>query len=361
MSNSLIGKLAQWGWADEGTSVGTETEPDFGVPVLNKAAIDFGQTWVEDAKQTGNTVLRTVEVISDTVSPTWKPQTTLLWTGAGAIFAQWLAHLTHNASEAFTTKYVQTVQPPLTAGKTVTFGESRTGNAVYSATVKQKLGQTGSRDIAAMGGVLDRVDVTIGNSGMVKVDWSWRFLDYTLADSAAGTFTLPATSGESKCREWVYKLGDSPAALYAEEMRFSLIADVVEKRYAGASAAAGGAALPYAFVYNGWSLEGSFTKPVVAGTDMLMKDFFIEGGETGIDQLLYVYTTGLTDYNETIGTTGTAGDMRWTFNIKFDSVELGFDNETVERVGFKGVYDGTNTIWKFENVTDATNAWATQS
>ena len=352
MGNALIGKLAQWALGWEVTTVGLECEPSIGIPNLNKTPIDPGQEWIETQKQTGTPMLRTIENVAGPINPTWAPETTFHI----PTFGHMMAALCHKASEA--AGYIQTIEPHATSGKTVYYGESLTGNPAYSACVKCKYGDSGN-DIAAMGGVLSRIDVTIPETGHVRVTPHFMFMDYIANDTAAGTFTLPATSLEKLSKDFVFKLGDStPAALYAKEITFSMIADVVVHRYGGLGATTAPGLLPYRFVYNGWSLEGSFTKPVVAATDTIATDFLVNGGETGADQLFYVYSRTLSDYNDA---TVTNEECRFTFNIKVDQSVMGFDDETIETVTFKGIHDGTNNIFKYEQGTTASQTWATQS
>jgi hypothetical protein len=182
-------------------------------------------------------------------------------------------------------------------------------------------------------------------------------MDYLDNDTAAGVYTLPAASIEKMAKDFVYKLGDgTPNALYSKEVSFSLIADVVPRRYGGVGASSAPGVFPYRFVYNGWSLEGSISKPLTVDGNTLKRDFFTGGGDTGLEQLFYVYSTSLADYSTALDTDG---QMRFTLNIKFDSVTLGFDDETVENLTFKGLEDGTNNIFMVEQMTTASQTWAT--
>lgn len=352
MGNNLIGKLAQWAWALEATTVGLELEPTAGIPNLNKAVIDYGQEWQETTKQTGTPMLRTLENIKGPLNPSWAPETTFTI----PFFGQLMAHLCHKSAESGT--YVQTIEPIATSGKEVTYGATRTGNAVYSSTIKQKMGQT-ARDVGAFGGIITRIDVTIPEFGLVKVTPHFLFFDLITNDTAAGTWTLPASSTEKLASDFVYKLGDgTPAALYSKEITFSMIADVVVKRYGGVGATTDPGILPARFVYNGWSLEGSMSKPVAAATDTIARDFLISGGETGGDQLMYVYSRTMADYSATPAN----NECIFTFNIKIDSATFGLDDEVVENVTFKGIHDGTNNIFQYKQGTTGTQAtWATQS
>jgi len=354
MGNSLIGKLAQWGWALEATTVGLELEPTAGIPNFNKASIEYGQEWIEETKATGVTVPHTFEVTKGALNPSWTPEMSLTI----PLFGQLMCHLCHNCVESGAGPYLQTIIPPIANGKEVTYGATRTGNQVYSSTVKQKLTQTAPRDIAGLGGIINRIDVTIPEFGYVKVTPHFLFFDLITGDTAAGSYTLPLSSTEKLASDFSYKIGNTPAVLYSKEVQFSMIADVIVKRYGGVGATTDPGILPSRFVYNGWSLEGSISKPVVAATNLVAKDYLISGGGVGSDQLMYIYSRTCADYNSVLANL----ECRFTFNIKVDSATLGYDDETVENIAFKGVYDATNNIFMYQQATTATQAaWATQS
>jgi hypothetical protein len=349
MADNIITRLSQWGVSSKETTNGTAIDAAIGVPVLNNAAFDPGQEFVEDRKATGKTVIGTGEIVSNTVNPSWAPETTMFFPE----FGEWVALLCQKAVESGVGPYVQTIEPDQSNGKDLVYG-SAGALENYAITLWQKIGQTTNRDIAMAGAIVSRIDVTIPESGRVTVTPHFMALGYDDGDDASGgTFTLPATTIEKMSRDFVFKLGDgTPASLHSREVSFSLIADVVTRRYGGLNDA-----FPYKFLYNGWSLEGSFSKPVLATTDTLAKDFFVEGGDTGLDQLFYVYSKTMADYSEAAASLSN-GEMRFTFNIKIDTVTLGGDDETIEEVTFKGVEDGTNNIFKFEQCTTASQAWA---
>jgi hypothetical protein len=357
MTLSLTQNQAKWGLAVETTTVGNGDLSEVGIPNLNRAEITSGQTYIEDRKMTGAPVLSASEIIDDMLDPRWAPETTMFHPQFGAFVKM----LTQSSSESGSGPYVQAIEPNLLIGHEVTHGAATAGTSV-SCAAWQLVGQSTSRDVQGKGGIVERIDVVIPETGRVTVTPTIRFFDYDNAvNGTPGTtedYRLPAKSIEKMARDFVYKIGDStPSALYSKEMRFSLIADLVPHRYGGVGASSAPGALPFRYVYNGFRLEGSFSKPLLATTDTLSKDFFIQSGETGLDQLLYVYSRTMTDYNEAAASLSD-GEMRFTFNIKIDDVTLGFDDETIENVTFKGVYDDTNNIFKVEQCTAASQAWA---
>lgn len=105
----------------------------------------------------------------------------------------------------------------------------------------------------------------------------------------------------------------------------------------------------------GWTVEGSFSKPIVSGEDTLSKTYLTSGST--IDFPLYVYSSTLTDYDEATST-WSDGEMRFTLNIKVDTALPEFPDEIPEMINFKGVYDGTNPIFKFEQCTTGSQTWA---
>lgn len=345
MSTSLIGALGQWGWASE-TTVGTAADATIGIPNIGNKPLEPNQEYIEDFHGTGKPVLTTSDVLRDVLGPQFAPETAFFHPQ----FGEWLALLTQNVSESGAGPYVQAIEPSLTTGYKVVNGSAgAAGNR--SGTIQQKLGQTTSRDVTIAGCVVSRIDVTIPQTGRVSVTPTFMALGYDDADDASGgTFTLPGTTIEKMATDFVYKIGDStPASLYSRELSMSFIADIIPLWYAGNNGV-----LPYGFLYKGWSLEGSFTKPILAAADTLSKDFVIAGTN---DQLLYVYSTTLTDYSETAATFSD-GEVRFTLNVKLDTALPDLADDQVETVNFKGIEDGTNNIFLFEQATTATQAWA---
>jgi len=348
MADSIISRQVIHGIAIEATSVGTETEPTIGLPNLNKAFIQPGQAWVEDAKQTGLTVPTTTELISDAMDPTFSPETTMFFPEFGAL----MQSLCQESTESGSGPYVQEIQPDTTDGKMVTFGETITTENPTTFTIKEIFGGAGGTDVFMNGAIVSRIDVTIPETGLVRVTPTFMGLGYDDGDTAAGSTTLPASTLEKMGRDFVFELGDSPAALHSKEISMSFIANIVPKRYGGLNGV-----FPIRYIYNGWSLEGSITKPVVSGTDTMAKDFLIGGGDTGEDQLLFIYSTTMTGEDEAAASMAN-GEMRFTLNVKFNDAVMGGDDELIETISFTGVQDGTNNIFMFEQCTTAAQAWA---
>ncbi len=344
MADGLIGKLCKHGIAWETGTVGAGTVPTVGLPNFNKTDIAPNQTFVEDEKAVGLTVPTTQEVKDDTLDPEWSPETACWhpWLGA------FLFLLTQNASESGA--YIQSVEPDTAVGKVINYGDTIATN-LRTVAVKELHGQSGSRNIVAGGGVVSRVDVNFGTAGIVKVTPTFKFMTYDVDQDSTGVFTHSGVTDEKRVRDWHYKLGDSPVPLYSKELTLNFIADVQPQRYGGLNDR-----FPYRWVYNGWTLEGKFFKPVVAGTDSQAKDFWVKGGEAAArDQLLYVYTSSIGDYNDTLDADG---DMRFTLNIEPRDIDRVKDNELLEQVPFVGKQDGTNNIWLYEQFTTGSQAWA---
>lgn len=349
MGDSLIGKATKWGIGLE-TTAGTDVDPTAGISNYNKATITPGQDWIEDPKGTGKPVLTTDEIYDGNLNPTFSPEMTMTYPLLGELFYM----LTQEGAETGAGPYIQTLQPATTTGKELALGDTIGANQL-SCSIKETSGQSGSRDVRAGGGIVNRIDITFPETGLIKVTPSFMFLTYDDGVASGGTYTLPGQSSEFMTRDFHYKLGDgTPAALYSKELSLSFIADVVIQHYAGFNTANAGG--PFKFTYNGWSLEGSFSKPIIAGTDTLLKDFLIEGGDTGKDQLLYIYKSSLTDYDEAASSMAD-GEIRFTLNIKFDDITKNLDDETREDVTFKGAHDGTNNIFMLEQVTTASQTW----
>lgn len=346
MSDGIVGRMTKHGIGFEAVTVGALATITDGVPNFNKMDIVTGQTFIEDDKSRGATVDYAADEIDDTLEPGWAPESSAWhpWLGS------FLFLNTMNASEAGAGPYTQTMEPDVSNGKKIDFGSTiATNNRTVS--VKEVAGQTGSRNIHARGGICERVDITFGEKGRIKVTPAFKFMLFDDAGDATGTFTQPLASVEQMVRDWRYKLGDgTPAALYSKEITLSFIAEIDSNWYAGFNDR-----YPFRFVYKSWRLEGAFMKPLIAGTDTQAKTHWHEGGDSASDQLLYLYTDSLADYSSAMAADG---DMRFTLNIRPTEIVKEKDGETIERVNFKGVNDGTNNIWKFEQTTTAAQAWA---
>jgi hypothetical protein len=347
MSDTLLKRLARWGWAGPETTIGTAIASTIGIPVLNDTAIAPGQEFVEERKATGRTTLSITEVKDDVINPTFTCDTTLFYPQ----FGEWVALLCQSVTESGTGPYGYAITPDVSNGKSVFYGDTGALEN-YTGTLWQLLGQTTSRDVVMSGVVVSQIDVTIPESGRVSVTPTFMGLKYDDdSDGSGGVYTLPGTGVEIMARDLVAKMGGGPSALYSREISFSLVGDWVARRYGGQNDA-----YPYKLICNGWSLTGSLSKPILAATDTLSEDHLIGGGDSGLDQRLFIYSKTMTDYDELIGTMSN-GEMRFTLNIKLDEAVPGGDDELVENVTFKGLDDLTNGIFKYELVTTAQQSW----
>ncbi len=348
MSDALVRDAAVWGIALE-TTLGTGLVPSIGFPNLNRSPIKAGSSWSEQARATGKTVDSDIEMKADVANPQWNPTTTLFHPHAGWLFYA----CCQNASQTGTGPFVQTVQPDMTVGRKL---ENGTAVASHNRGIcaGEKIGQTGARDIRASGGIISRIDVKIGSSGLVEVTTSWLFLNYSdSADLSAGVFTLPGSTLEKLSTDFVMKAGSNsaPFNLYSEETNFSLIPNITVKRYGGMNALN-----PYAFVINSWAVEGSISKPVLVGANRMSKNYTTAGGVVTPVIPIFIYSRTLADFNTALTVDG---QMRFTLNVRLDDPELDLSDETVEKATFKGKADATNNIFKFEQCTTATQAaWA---
>jgi hypothetical protein len=263
-----------------------------------------------------------------------------------------MALLCQKCTESGTGPYGYTIAPDINYGKKVYFGDTGALEN-YTGTIWEKAGQTTSRDITMSGVVVKQIDVTIPETGRVSVTPTFWGLKYDNdADGSGGTFTLPTVATEVMARDLEFKFGPTPVALYSKEISFSLVADIQVRRYGGLNDE-----FPYAFIYNGWSLEnGSFTQPILAGSDTISEDYFVGGGDTALDTRLFIYSKSMATYDEAIASMAN-GEMRFSFNIKVDQAIPSGDDELVEAISFKGLDDLGYDIFKYELVTTAQQSW----
>jgi hypothetical protein len=341
MTASLDGDLTLWGWASE-TTVNTAVNAALGIPNTGKVPIESGQEFAEEKKTTGKTVLTTTDVQRTIKKPTWSGATTMFHPQ----FGEWMSLLTQNVSESGAGPYVQEIEPDQSNAYGVTAITAAAGNR--AGTLWQKAGQSSSRDVNATGCIVSKIDVRIPETGLVEVTPTMMALGYGDAvDASSGTYTLPTTTSEKLASDFVFKIGDgTPNALYTREVSLSFEAQVIPRWY--------GSVFPYMYHIAGWTVSGSFTKPIVAATDTLSKSHFVG---SSLDQLLYIYSATMTDYDEAAASLAD-GEMRFTLNIKLDKALPDFGDDSVESIDFKGIDDGTNAIWKAEQCTTASQTWA---
>jgi hypothetical protein len=341
MSSALGGDLVQWGWASE-TTVNTAANATLGIPNNGKVPIESGQEFAEEKKTTGKTVPTTTDVQRTVKKPTWSGATNMFHPQ----FGEWLSLLTQSVSESGSGPYVQAIEPDQSNAYKVIATTGAAGNR--GGTFWQSAGQSTSRDVNLTGCIVSKVDVRIPETGLVEVTPSFMALGYGDAvDASSGTYTLPTTTIEKLASDFVFKIGDgTPAALYTREMSLSFEAQVKPLWY--------GSVFPYAYHISGWTVTGSFTKPMVAATDTLSKSHFVG---SSLDQLLYIYSATMTDYDEAAASLSD-GEMRFTLNVKLDKALPDFGDDSVESIDFKGLDDGTNSIWKVEQCTTSSQTWA---
>lgn len=358
LAKTIIGKQRRWIFGREvtiGTILTNAALTQF--PNLNRAKITPGQNWIEDAKATGYTVPTIGEIIADDVNPAWNPETSLWIPEMG----YWVALLTQNwTTESGAGPFIQSVQPDINDGKGITYGESAPGlcvKEVYDHDVSAN-----ERDIAVGGGIIDKIDISIGQTGRVRVTLNCRFM--TIDDENDGrtsttfSFYSGADGTEVLARNVKYHIkpnGGSAAPLYSEEFNCSLMADVVAKRYGGYNGYN-----VYKWVYNGWSMECTFKKPIVDNTEKILNQGILEGGDDTNQYEVYVYHGDLATYDESSGS-WSAGEFRLSLKGAVKKSDDEDDDEAKESITLTGAMssDGSDHVFQWEQASSGSQGWAT--
>ena len=350
MSDVILGREVQLGYADE-TTIGTRgANVISGIPNLNNSIPVPGQEIIQEQKGTGLTVPSDVEHKAGVRNPAQTIESTLFAPLAGHLAAA----LTQNVTESGAGPYDQEVTPNPTVGKAIYYGESN----VRGISVVGLTGQTGSRNVAGLGGLTRQIDFTFGEAGLARISAQMLFHAYDDADDGSagtGSFDLPDPATELLVHDFKYAL--DTAALYADEVSVSLIAEYVVKRYGGMNDT-----LPYKFILNGFRVEGRFTRPVLTAVDTLTRDYINDGGENveaGSDfynnMSLVIHPAALA-YNAALDA---EGQLRIECNIVLDDAPLNFDDELQEEVTFHGVQDQDgNDLFKINQATATAQTWA---
>lgn len=351
MATMIGGTQAQWGYALEAT-IGTPVDPTAGLPLVNKVPIKANPTWITTPKATGRTVRVLEELKIGEHAPGWAPQMVATYPEIGL----WQALCTQSVSEAGAGPYVQTVVTPTTSSRRVTNGTARS-IAEQSVTLWETIGQSSSRDISMAGAIVKELEIDFPETGEVTVTPTFMATEYDNDDDGSGgVYTLPSTTVGLMTSDFVCKVGDTPAALYSKSWNIKLVGNWVAKRYGGWNDL-----YPYIMVCDSWTVEATFSKPILANSNRMAEDYVVDGGGVGSDFLLYIYSKSLTDYNES-SATWSNGEMEWTLNLHIDEPDMDYTDEAVEMITAHGIADGTmggtNNAWKFEQATTASQAWA---
>lgn len=340
MATALTKRSGSWGLAFEMANAGTRAAPTVGIDNMNRVTIDTGQEWAIDEKNHGAPYDITAEKIADRRMATWSPEIGV----SIPMIGQLLASMFQFASQSGSGPFVQLLLP--ISGKNLTVGEARSVSA-QGITIIQKLGQSGSRNVAGLGGIVSELSLTFGQ-GRAKMTPKFMFLGYDDADAGTGTFTLPPI--DLRGRDFVCKFGDgTPGLMLADEISLTIKANVVPKYYNGQNNG-----LPYRFVCVNYTFEGKFRNPLSASVDSLRKSYLYDGGDISRDAKLYIYSRTMADYSSALAN----GECRFTMNADFDNVADLMEDEITEEITFTGRNDGSNVAFQFEQATTASQPWA---
>jgi len=345
------GSQAKWGYALEAT-VGTPVDPTAGLPVVNKTNIKANPTWITTPKASGRTVPVLEELKIGEHAPGWAPQLTATYPEIGL----WQALCVQAVAETGAGPYVQTISIPTTASRRVTNGTARS-TVEQSVTLWEAIGQTTNRDISMAGAIVKELEINFPETGEVTVTPTFMSFGYDNDDDGSGgVYTLPSTTVGLMTSDFLCKVGDTPAALYSKEWNIKLVGNWTAKRYGGWNDL-----YPFIMVCDKWTVEATFSKPILAAANRMAEDYVVDGGGVGKDFLLYIYSKSLTDYSEAT-TTWSNGEMRWTLNLQIDEPDMDYTDEAVEMITAHGVADGTmggtNNPWLFAQATTAAQTWA---